>query len=53
MTGDACTVLRVAVPDMAGFQELIDRLARYGKPTSSMLLASPLPWKPVAPLGPR
>jgi Lrp/AsnC family leucine-responsive transcriptional regulator len=35
---------------MAEFQELIDRLAGYGKPTSSLLLASPLAWKPVRPL---
>lgn len=48
VTGDACTVLRVAVVDMAAFQALIDRLARYGKPTSSLLLASPVPWKAVA-----
>ena len=50
VTGGACSVLRVAVADMAGFESLIDRLARYGKPTSSMLLASPVPWKPVLPL---
>jgi Lrp/AsnC family leucine-responsive transcriptional regulator len=50
VTGDACTLLRIAVSDMAGFQELIDRLARYGKPTSSLMLASPLPWKPLQPL---
>ena len=48
VTGGACSVLRVAVADMAGFEGLIDRLARYGKPTSSLLLASPVPWKPVA-----
>jgi Lrp/AsnC family transcriptional regulator, leucine-responsive regulatory protein len=51
VTGGACSVLRVAVADMAGFESLIDRLASYGKPTSSLLLASPVPWKPVAPLG--
>jgi Lrp/AsnC family transcriptional regulator, leucine-responsive regulatory protein len=50
VTGDACCVLRVAVSDMAEFQGLIDRLAGYGKPTSSLLLASPLAWKPVRPL---
>ncbi|HEY2042818.1 MAG TPA: Lrp/AsnC family transcriptional regulator [Jatrophihabitans sp.] len=50
VTGNACSVLRIAVADMAQFQSLIDRLARYGKPTSSLLLASPLPWKPVAQL---
>jgi Lrp/AsnC family leucine-responsive transcriptional regulator len=47
VTGNACSVLRVAVADMAQFQDLIDRLASYGKPTSSLLLASPLPWKPL------
>ena len=50
VTGDACSVVRIAVADMAGFQDLIDRLGRYGKPTSSMLLSSPLAWKPIEPL---
>ena len=50
VTGDACTVLRIAVFDMAGFQNVIDRLARYGKPTSSLLLASPVAWKPITPV---
>jgi Lrp/AsnC family leucine-responsive transcriptional regulator len=47
VTGTGCSLLKVAVADMAQFQELIDRLAGYGKPTSSLLLASPLSWKPV------
>jgi Lrp/AsnC family leucine-responsive transcriptional regulator len=51
VTGGACSVLRVAVADIPGFESLIDRLASYGKPTSSLLLASPVPWKPVVPLG--
>lgn len=50
VTGDACTVLRIAVLDMAAFESLIDRLARYGKPTSSLLLSSPLAWKAVTPV---
>jgi Lrp/AsnC family transcriptional regulator, leucine-responsive regulatory protein len=50
VTGDACTLLRIAVQDMVQFQEVIDRLARYGKPTSALVLSSPLPWKPVSPL---
>ena len=50
VTGDTCSLLRIAVADMAGFQELIDRLARYGKPASSLVLSSPLPWKAVQPL---
>jgi Lrp/AsnC family leucine-responsive transcriptional regulator len=39
----------VAVPSMQHFEELIDRLARYGRPTSSMVLADMLPWSPVTP----
>jgi Lrp/AsnC family leucine-responsive transcriptional regulator len=50
VTGDGCSLLRVAVADIAQFQDLVDRLAGYGKPTSSLLLASPLPWKPIEPL---
>jgi Lrp/AsnC family leucine-responsive transcriptional regulator len=50
VTGDGCSLLRVAVAGMAEFQDLVDRLAEYGKPTSSLLLASPLDWKPVEPL---
>lgn len=47
VTGDGCSLLRVAVAGMADFQDLVDRLADYGKPTSSLLLASPLEWKPI------
>lgn len=50
VSGDACTVLKIAVADMAQFQDRIDRLARYGRPTSSLVLSSPLPWKPARPL---
>jgi Lrp/AsnC family leucine-responsive transcriptional regulator len=52
VTGDACSVVRIAVADMAGFQDLIDRLGRYGKPSSSMVLSSPLAWKPIEPIDP-
>ncbi|UQX89341.1 Lrp/AsnC family transcriptional regulator [Jatrophihabitans telluris] len=50
VTGEGCSLLRVAVADMAAFQDLIDRLAGYGKPSSSLLLASPLSWKPYEPV---
>jgi Lrp/AsnC family leucine-responsive transcriptional regulator len=50
VTGDGCSLLLVAVTDMGQFQDLIDRLAGYGKPSSSLLLASPLAWKPLEPL---
>jgi Lrp/AsnC family leucine-responsive transcriptional regulator len=49
VTGDGCSLLKVAVGDMAAFQDLVDRLAAYGQPTSSLLLASPLPFKAVLP----
>ena len=52
VTGQGCSVLLVAVPTMPDFEELIDRLARYGRPSSSMVLADLLPWKPVPPLEP-
>lgn len=47
VTGDACCVLFVAVPGMAEFEALIDRLADYGPPSSTMVLSSPVLWKPV------
>jgi Lrp/AsnC family transcriptional regulator, leucine-responsive regulatory protein len=52
VTGQGCSVLVVAVPSMPDFEELIDRLARYGRPSSSMVLADLLPWSPVTPAEP-
>jgi Lrp/AsnC family transcriptional regulator, leucine-responsive regulatory protein len=49
VTGHGCSVLVVAVPSMSDFEELIDRLAGYGRPSSSMVLADLLPWSPVTP----
>jgi Lrp/AsnC family leucine-responsive transcriptional regulator len=47
VTGGACCVLLVGVPGMAEFEQLIDRLGAYGQPSSSMLLSSPVPWRPI------
>jgi Lrp/AsnC family leucine-responsive transcriptional regulator len=47
VTGDACCVLRVAVPSMAAFEALIDQLAVHGAPSSTMVLSSPVPWRPT------
>ena len=33
-----CSVLVVAVPNMPAFEGLLDRLAAYGQPTSSLVL---------------
>ncbi len=49
VTGGACCVLLVGVATMADFEALIDRLAAYGQPASSMILSSPVPWRPVTP----
>lgn len=48
ITGDGCAVLVAAVPTMADFETFIDRLAAYGRPSSSMILSQPVPWAPVA-----
>lgn len=47
VTGAACCVLMVAVPTMARFETLIDRLAEYGQPSSMLVLSSPVEWRPV------
>jgi Lrp/AsnC family leucine-responsive transcriptional regulator len=47
VTGGACCALLVAVAGMAEFERLIDRLAGYGQPSSSTVLSSPVPWRPV------
>jgi Lrp/AsnC family transcriptional regulator, leucine-responsive regulatory protein len=49
VTGGACCVLMVAVRAMADFELLIDRLAEYGQPASTMILSSPVVWREVAP----
>jgi Lrp/AsnC family leucine-responsive transcriptional regulator len=43
VTGDACSILKVTAPSMADFEDLIDRLAGYGRPSSTMVLSTPLP----------
>lgn len=48
VTGDACCLLRVATASMTTFEEMIDRLAPYGHPSSMMVLSSPVPWRPLS-----
>ncbi|MEU9889942.1 Lrp/AsnC family transcriptional regulator [Sphaerisporangium sp. NPDC051017] len=50
VTGDTCCLLRVATTSMTAFEELIDRLAPYGQPSSMMMLSSPLPWRALSPV---
>ncbi|MCP3784674.1 MULTISPECIES: Lrp/AsnC family transcriptional regulator [Micromonospora] len=52
ITGDACSMLKVAAGTMGEFEGVIDRLAPYGQPSSTMVLSTPLDWHPVTPLPP-
>jgi len=52
ITGDACSMLKVATASIEAFEQVIDRLAPYGQPSSTMVLSSPLAWAPVAPIPP-
>jgi len=47
VTGDDCCVLLIAVRSMERFEEIIDRLAEHGRPSSTMVLSSPVSWSPV------
>lgn len=49
VTGGACCVLLVAVASMADFVSFIDRVADYGQPASTMVLSTPVGWRPAAP----
>jgi Lrp/AsnC family leucine-responsive transcriptional regulator len=49
VTGVDCTVMLVAVDDITAFQALLDRLAEYGRPESSMVLEDVVAWSPVRP----
>jgi Lrp/AsnC family leucine-responsive transcriptional regulator len=51
VTGQGCSVLMVAVASVPELEALIDRLAIYGRPSSSMVLSDLLPWSPVRPVG--
>ncbi|MBF9127579.1 Lrp/AsnC family transcriptional regulator [Plantactinospora sp. S1510] len=52
ITGDACSMLKVAAGSIEAFEQVIDRLAPYGQPSSTMVLSSPLGWQPVVPIAP-
>jgi Lrp/AsnC family leucine-responsive transcriptional regulator len=51
ITGDACCILKVAAESMDAFEDVIDRLAPYGQPSSTMVLSTPLDWRPIGPAG--
>lgn len=50
ITGDACSMLKVAAGSIDAFEQVIDRLSRHGQPSSTMVLSTPLDWHPVVKL---
>lgn len=51
VSGDVCCELTVSVASMTELEAFIDRLAGYGRPSTAMILSSPITWRPVEPLG--
>ncbi|GIM87301.1 Lrp/AsnC family transcriptional regulator [Salinispora arenicola] len=49
ITGDACSMLTVTAGSIGEFEAVIDRLAAYGQPSSTMVLSTPLRWRAVTP----
>lgn len=50
VTGDTCSLLKVAATSIDAFEAVIDKLAAYGTPSSTMILSIPLQWQPIVPL---
>ena len=50
VTGDECSILKVAAATTTDLESLIDRLAAYGRPSSTLVLSSPLTWKAMGPV---
>lgn len=51
LTGDASALLKVAVPSIAALERLVDRLAVFGKPSTALVLSSPISARPLMPWG--
>ena len=49
VTGDDCSLIRVVAQSMQDFEHLIDRLSKYGTPSSTLVLSSPLRRSSVRP----
>lgn len=49
-TGQECFVLKVAVEGVPHLERVMDRFTRFGRLTTSIVLSSPLPARPVQPL---
>jgi Lrp/AsnC family leucine-responsive transcriptional regulator len=50
VTGEDCFVMRVHAASLADLEQLLDRFLRHGQTTSSLVVSSPVPPRPL-PLG--
>ena len=51
VTGDVCSELKVLAASMADFEAVVDRLAEFGQPSSTLVLSSPLGRGEIQPPG--
>jgi Lrp/AsnC family leucine-responsive transcriptional regulator len=51
VTGDVCSELKVVAASMSDFEAVVDRLAQFGQPSSTLVLSSPLTRAIVQPPG--
>ncbi|GAA1354806.1 Lrp/AsnC family transcriptional regulator [Saccharothrix algeriensis] len=47
LTGDICSVVKVVTSSIVELERLLVRLGGYGETSSSMVLSTPIPWRPV------
>lgn len=47
VTGDASALLKVALPSIEALEVLVDRLSTYGKPSTAIVLSTPLTGRPL------
>jgi len=51
VTGGDCSILKVVATSMTHLEELVDRLATYGRPITSLVLSTVTDSRPVRPPG--
>jgi Lrp/AsnC family leucine-responsive transcriptional regulator len=52
ISGEDCFLLLVHVPDLASIEAVLDQFLQYGQTTSSFVVATPVPPRPVLPAAP-
>ncbi|XVV04160.1 Lrp/AsnC family transcriptional regulator [Actinosynnema sp. CA-248983] len=47
LTGDICSVVKVATTSITDLERLLVRLSGYGETSSAMVLSTPISWRPI------